>query len=662
MQEKANLSFIIVILGLVIGLMVVEAQDGGPGTDPDPASHATSTEEVKTGVFKVVDEWLYGGRNTDPDPQPQATSTNPTTPGKSEDKPKDKPKDKLALVDDWQLDLSQPEEDGGFWNFSRNNSVSVQTMSAPGIGGGAPMMEMAKTSVSSADTIGLAVGGANDINNFRENINNGYLPLPTDITYEGLFYDYYFDTAPKQSCAELFCPSYSYAISPDPISGQTEYYMSVGLNSGIKQSDFKRKPQNLVVVLDISGSMNSAFNRYYYDGYGNRIDNEYVETKSKMKVAAESVVALIDQLEADDRFSMVLFDNSAYLAKPLRDIETTDVDALKGHILDLRPQGGTNMSAGMEEGIDQFTREFKNTPGYDNRIIFLTDAQPNLGDTSRGGLLGLAEDAADKEIYTSFVGIGVDFNTELIEHISKIEGANYYSVHNSNEFKSRMADEFDYMVTPLVFDLTLDVKADGFDIEQVIGSPEADEATGEIMAVNTLFPSSTVGGRTKGGIVLLKLRKTGSGSGEIEITASYRDRDGKYHNNSDTLSITKTSEHYDHADLRKAIVLSRYASLMKNWIIDERSYHAKPMPMPAYETREYYDIGIMPPPEPMLGQWERTSLPLVVSHPYADLMQKFEQYLKREQSAIGDPGLGQELSILGILRAYTPIPVPLMDY
>ena len=55
------------------------------------------------------------------------------------------------------------------------------------------------------------MGGAKDINNFRENIKQDYLPLPTDVTYEGLFYDYYFDTGAAQECKKLFCPSYSYA-------------------------------------------------------------------------------------------------------------------------------------------------------------------------------------------------------------------------------------------------------------------------------------------------------------------------------------------------------------------------------------------------------------------------------------------------------------------
>jgi hypothetical protein len=90
----------------------------------------------------------------------------------------------------------------------------------------------------SSGNIGLAAGGAKDIANFRENIRNNYLPLPTDVTYEGLFYDYIFDTGMRGSTNKLYCPSYAYAVTRDPLSGQPEYYMAVGLNSGMKESDF----------------------------------------------------------------------------------------------------------------------------------------------------------------------------------------------------------------------------------------------------------------------------------------------------------------------------------------------------------------------------------------------------------------------------------------
>ena len=43
--------------------------------------------------------------------------------------------------------------------------------------------------------------------------------------------------------------------------------------------------------------------------------------------------------------------------------------------------------------------------------------------------------------------MGLDFNTELVEAISKVRGANYYSVHSPGEFKRRLVDDFDFAVT-----------------------------------------------------------------------------------------------------------------------------------------------------------------------------------------------------------------------
>ena len=111
---------------------------------------------------------------------------------------------------------------------------------------------------SSESTLGYSTGGAKNAENFRENIKNGYFPLSTDLTYNGLFYNYSFDTGnTKVKSDELFYPSYTTAISKDIYSEEAEYYMSVGLNSNINENDFKRQKLNLVVVLDNSGSMSS---------------------------------------------------------------------------------------------------------------------------------------------------------------------------------------------------------------------------------------------------------------------------------------------------------------------------------------------------------------------------------------------------------------------
>ena len=265
----------------------------------------------------------------------------------------------------------------------------------------------------------------------------------------------------------------------------------MGLNSGV--TNFQRKKLNLVVVQDFSGSMGSSFDNYYYDRFGNRVEPKAEDSgKTKMQIADESVVALLGHLLPEDRFGLVVFSDNAFLVDPLTSVGDKDLERLKSRILRIKETDGTNMEAGMEEGTALFDRFLPaDKSEYENRIIFLTDAMPNLGETGELGLFRMFEDNADRGIYTTFIGIGVDFNTELVESITKIKGANYYSVHSAQEFKKRMDDEFDYMVTPLVFDLRLRLDAPGYEIEKVYGSPEADQATGELMKVNTLFPSKS---------------------------------------------------------------------------------------------------------------------------------------------------------------------------
>jgi len=410
--------------------------------------------------------------------------------------------------------------------------------------------------------------------------------------------------------------------------------------------------------------MGSKFDRYYYDRWGTRREsfteddeNENDSAKTKMRIASEAAVALLGHLTEEDRFGMVLYDHQAYLAKPLRQIADTDMDRIKSHILDLRPQGATDMSAGMKEATDQFKGYIgADNAEYENRIIFLTDAMPNSGDLSETVMLGVAKRNADSGIYTTFIGIGVDFNTESIEKITKVRGANYYSVHSPSGFKKRMDEGFDFMVTPLVFDLQLTVDAPGFKIREVYGSPEAKDATGEIMKVNTLFPSERTKGETRGGLVLLHMKRV-SDDDTIRLTASYVDRETKQHANSVTLQFEDRPEFYDNTGIRKGIVLARYANVLKNWSLEERKAVEQKEPIshkqivPPVET--YYIEGIpIVDTEFVLGRWERQSMKLHVVDRYKTLFAEFIPYFEGEMTAIGDQSMNKELEILRLLATF----------
>ena len=521
----------------------------------------------------------------------------------------------VELIDDWAYSPSELEMDGAYAAM-------------------APAPELSTINIDSgASDAGFATGGAMDANNFWENIAAGYLPTVTDITHEGIFYGYFFDRGQTEPCTELFCPTYSQMLSTDILSDEQEYYLSVGLSSGLTEADMQRKQLNLVVVLDISGSMRSPFDQYYYDQFGNPVETQSTSTKSKMQIAREAVVDMLDHLKAGDRFGMVLFDDTAYLAKPLSPMEKTDMGAIADHILELEPQGGTNMEAGFREGTELLATAPESSPAeYENRIIFLTDAMPNTGDTSETSLLGMAQANAEVSQYTTFIGIGVDFNTTLTEAISKVRGANYYSVHSEEKFKERMDEEFEYMVTPLVFDLELKMVSAGFEIEAVYGSPEADQATGVLMRVNTLFPAASEGGQTRGGIVLLKLRRTGDDA-RIELSASYENREGEPFSTLASFDFDAELDVAPNTGIQKAILLSRYVNLMQEWIRSERQQSVA---------------------DPALGEWEQTSLPLSVSPEFQQLMQTFLDGFIAERERIGDDTLQQEEELLQTLIAWQP--------
>jgi len=561
----------------------------------------------------------------------------------------------MPAIDDWQGtdeptrdDLSMKSaKQAGISNTPTSLMQGLSSVAQSIVGnvapsGGSPTIAsapMARSMDMNAEaTLGYSVGGAKDVGSFRENILNGYTPPSTDLTYEGLFYDYFFDTGSQQPCSQLFCPSYARAVSRDPLTGENAYYLSVGLNSNIKQSDFQRAKANIVIVLDISGSMGSPFDRYYYDTTGKQVEIPSEDAgKTKMELASQAVNAIIDQLEPDDRLGIVLFSDDARVAKPLNLMRTVDRDALKRHVLALQATNGTNMSSGLQKGAELLRDEAQSGDGYANRLIFITDAMPNEGEFGAGGLEGLVQRTEDAHIDTSFVGVGVDFQSQLVEALTKVRGANYLSVHSAQEFKERLGEQFAYLITPLVYDLRLNLAGSGFAIDKVYGSPDVDLSTGEVLHVRTLFPSTTKDGQTRGGLVLLKLKKIGDNP-TMTLYTTYQDTHGETHRTEATASFADmVADTYDNLGIRKGVLLARYAELIKNWLKHENGTRAEQ------------------------SSWEQTSLPLHVSSNDQALFSKFADFFRQEATQIGDTALDQEQQILDRLAHLTSTGVRIDD-
>jgi Ca-activated chloride channel family protein len=155
-----------------------------------------------------------------------------------------------------------------------------------------------------------------------------------------------------------------------------------------------RMPLNFALVLDHSGSMRGA----------------------KLRNVKEAVKMVIDRLEPTDYVSVVIFDDTSQVIIP--SMPSNDKPGMKAAIDQIRDAGGTTMSLGMIQGLNELRRW--NIPHAINRMILLTDGV-TYGDSDR--CRQLARDAAAAGISIYPLGIGSDWDEDLLDSIGQLSGA-----------------------------------------------------------------------------------------------------------------------------------------------------------------------------------------------------------------------------------------------
>ena len=154
-----------------------------------------------------------------------------------------------------------------------------------------------------------------------------------------------------------------------------------------------RMPLNFALVLDHSGSMKGA----------------------KLRNVKEAVKMVIDRLEPTDYVSVVIFDDTSQVVIP--SLPANDKPGMKATIDQIRDAGGTTMSLGMIQGLNELRRW--NIPNAVNRMIELTDGV-TYGDSDR--CRQLARDAAAAGIAIYPLGIGADWDEDLLDSIGQLSG------------------------------------------------------------------------------------------------------------------------------------------------------------------------------------------------------------------------------------------------
>lgn len=180
-----------------------------------------------------------------------------------------------------------------------------------------------------------------------------------------------------------------------------------------------RRPVNLAVVMDTSGSM---------AGRG-KIDNA--------RMAARE---LVRQLRPEDRFSLVTFSDAGRVI-----VESTPADdpaRLERLISGIRPGGGTHLSAGLELGLEQLDQaELEGV----RRVVLLSDGMANIGVTDVDTLARTAGSRVDAGVTVSALGLGLEFNEDLLTAMSDAGGGQYHFVDRPGQLAAMFEQELQQM-------------------------------------------------------------------------------------------------------------------------------------------------------------------------------------------------------------------------
>lgn len=313
----------------------------------------------------------------------------------------------------------------------------------------------------------------------------------------------------------------------DVIEGNSEEHW-LGINfatkydgNGIKK--YKRVDLNLIITLDISGSMDCAFRESLTSDNLNHAsnNNKNEDVKSKLEVAKKCIISLFDQLKDDDYLGIEVFNTSTNTLLHLTKWNEINKNDLISKISKLRPTGGTNLTKAIKKSSTHLNKGIEGDNRY-SRVLFLTDMEEQISGDEENFMVELTN-MSKKNQFTTVIGVGCDLSSKAIIHSSKLAGCNYCNVMSNQDFENMMSREFDYLVTPAAFNvqfyienslhytsrdselLRMDNNGE-WRIQNGYGSPEVTFSTFNPVQLSTIFPTHrNANGEYQSGFYLFKL-------------------------------------------------------------------------------------------------------------------------------------------------------------
>ncbi len=175
-----------------------------------------------------------------------------------------------------------------------------------------------------------------------------------------------------------------------------------------------RKPARVLVVVDVSGSM----------------DDQVAGTgTTKLDLVKAALMAALDQIGDADQVGLWSFSNTYQEVVPMGSVGLQRAK-LKGAVGALGPGGGTLLYDTIGAGLDQMKKQL--SPNYITAMVVLTDGADNASGTNALENLTKAESSqpADASVRVFTIAYGVDANRDVLREIAEASQASSYDASN----------------------------------------------------------------------------------------------------------------------------------------------------------------------------------------------------------------------------------------
>ena len=265
--------------------------------------------------------------------------------------------------------------------------------------------------------------------NARRFIQSGQMPYPDVVRIEELI-NYFTYDYPEPEGEHPF--SFSTEVSECPWNPENKL-IHIGLQ-GRKISFEDLPPNNLVFLLDVSGSM---------------------ESENKLPLLKGAFELLINELREVDRISIVVYAGAAGLVLP--PTTCNNKETILTALNNLNAGGSTAGGEGIVLAYDTALKYFD--PNGNNRIILATDGDFNVGASSDSEMIRLIEEKRNQGIFITVLGFGMgNYKDTKMESIADHGNGNYAYIDNLREAEKVLVTEMGGTLFTIAKDVKIQIE------------------------------------------------------------------------------------------------------------------------------------------------------------------------------------------------------------